>query len=47
MVREQLYSGTDNEEDAKRSSVTSVVQLDFVKSALTVNPCMVRYIILI
>lgn len=42
MVREQLYSGNDNDENSAKSSVNTVIQLDFVKSALTVNPCMVR-----
>lgn len=40
MVREQLYSGNDNDENSAKSSVNTVIQLDFVKSALTVNPCM-------
>lgn len=44
MVREQLYSGNDNDENSAKSSVNTVIQLDFVKSALTVNPCMVRFL---
>lgn len=30
-------------EEQKKSSVSQIMQLQFVKSALTVNPCMVRH----
>lgn len=45
MIREQAIRQQADPEDDENTSVSissSVIQLDFVKSALTVNPCMVH-----
>lgn len=48
MVREILSIQTPTEDDNDFESplsakTTMLVQMDFLKSVLTVNPCMVRY----
>lgn len=41
MVREQSVLDSEDENTSNSSTTYNVIQLDFVKSALTVNPCMV------
>lgn len=55
MVRKENKSQNTNYEDSEGNLIqnnadgtceTSLIRLDFVKSALTINPCMVNYFLI-